>query len=447
MTKEELIFNIATDISNLGGRIYYVGGCVRDKIINIPIKDIDIEIHNINVDDALNVLSKYGKVLSFGKSFGIYNIKGYDIDFAFPRSEIKTGVLHTDFDVSVDPFIGTYKSSIRRDFTMNSILEDCLTHELIDHFNGIIDINNKVIRHINNDSFSEDPLRVLRACQFASRFGFTIDNNTIELCKNISLKDISKERIEGELKKALLKSNKPSLFFDNLLKMNQLDKLFKDVYDLIGVKQNPIYHPEGDCYIHTMAVLDCGHLYIERVEHPYEFMLSCLCHDFGKVCTSGEIDGVIHSYEHELYSASLAKDFIKTITNNNYVKSYVSNMCLLHMKPNIYSHDKSRILKTNIMFDSSICPNDLIYLSICDRLGSSKDNDYEDFLFDRLSIYISYMNNDYITGKDLIDMGITNKNYFKKILDEVHHMRLCGQNKKVQYNYILKNYKNIICLK
>ena len=203
---------IAKKVKECGGRAYYVGGYVRDKLLNIDNKDIDIEIHGITPKELEKILDEIGKRMEIGESFGIYSLKGCNVDIAMPRKEISKGIGHKDFDILIDPFIGTYKAAKRRDFTINSIYEDILSKEIIDHFDGISDLNNKIIRYVDKETFKEDPLRVLRACQFASRFNFMISKETIDICKDIDISKLSKERIEGELKKALLKSEKPSLF-------------------------------------------------------------------------------------------------------------------------------------------------------------------------------------------------------------------------------------------
>lgn len=424
---------IALKVSNLGGKVYYVGGYVRDKILNIENKDIDIEVHGITPKQLEEILDSVGKRIEIGESFGIYNLKGYDIDIAMPRKEHVIGSGHKDFDILVDPFIGTYNAAKRRDFTINALMEDVLTGEIIDHFGGINDLSNKIIRYVNEETFKEDPLRVLRACQFASRLEFDISKETISLCKAMDISKLSKERVEGELKKALLKANKPSIFFNNLRKMNHLNYWFKELSELIDIKQNPKYHSEGDVWVHTMMVLDEGVKFRYLTENPYQFMLSCLCHDFGKSICTQVIDGVIRSLGHEFEGVELVKTFIKRITNERNTLNYVLNMTELHMKPNILASSSSSIKSTNKMFNSSVDPLGLIYISICDTLGKIslyeiKRNDK--FLFDRLDIYNEYMSRPYVTGKDLIDNGLIPNEHFKDILNHAHKLRLAGVEKE-----------------
>ena len=140
MIMSNIAEKIAYSVSQKGGRTFYVGGFVRDKIMGIENKDVDIEVHGIKPEILLDILSEVGEPLSYGNSFGIYSLRGHDIDIAMPRQEHATGKGHRDFEVFVDPFIGTEEAARRRDFTMNSIMEDVLTGQLVDHFKGMEDL-------------------------------------------------------------------------------------------------------------------------------------------------------------------------------------------------------------------------------------------------------------------------------------------------------------------
>lgn len=208
MKKElKLVHQVAKQIERAGGRLYYVGGYVRDRLLGRDSKDIDVEIHGVTEAELIEVLKQFGQVDFVGESFGVYLIKGVDIDFCLPRRERKTGEKHTDFEVITDPFMGTFEASKRRDFTINAIMEDVLTGEIIDHFYGVDDIANRVIRVVDNVTFQEDSLRVLRALQFSARFGFSIEPLTIELMKSMSLLHLAKERIYTEIEKGMVKGH------------------------------------------------------------------------------------------------------------------------------------------------------------------------------------------------------------------------------------------------
>lgn len=437
---------IASLVKEKGGATYYVGGCVRDKILGLEVKDIDIEVHGITIDELITILDSLGKRKIVGESFGIFMLSHYELDISMPRKEDKIGLLHQDFDITIDPFIGTYKAALRRDFTINALMEDVLTGEVIDHFNGISDLNNRIIRHVNDKTFEEDSLRVLRACQFASRFDFTIASETLELCKRIDITNLPKERIEAELKKALLKGNKPSVFFDYLMKMGKLDYWFKELLDLNQVMQNPKYHSEGSVYRHTMMVLDEGAKNREKTSNPYYFMLACLCHDFGKIPATTITDGVIKSINHENMGDDLIKSFLNRFTNEKGIFKYVLNMARCHMKPNVCARDHASIKATNKMFDLSIAPVDLIYLSDADRLGKislEKEESNLDFLFDRLALYQELMAKPQISGKDLIELGLKPRKFYREALEYAHKLHLSGVSKEEAIPQVVRYFNEI----
>ena len=158
MNNYDLAVQIAKKVNEIGGAAYFVGGYVRDKLLGIPNRDIDIEIHNINPEVLGNILKELGEVQSrtVGNNFGIYNIDGYDLDISLPRKEKATGKGHKDFEIVVDPFLSLEESAKRRDFTINALMEDILTGEIKDYFGGLDDLHNGVIRHIDDKTFIED---------------------------------------------------------------------------------------------------------------------------------------------------------------------------------------------------------------------------------------------------------------------------------------------------
>ena len=435
---------LARLVSDHGGRAYYVGGFVRDRLLGKKNKDIDIEVHGITSEELEKILDGLGRRIELGKSFGVYGLSGYSIDIAMPRKEVLTGSGHRDFKIDVDPFLGTQKAAMRRDFNVNAIMQDILTGELIDHFGGEKDLRAGMLRHVNDNAFGEDPLRVLRGAQFAARFNFTIAPETIELCKKIDLSSLSCERVFDELKKALLKAEAPSLFFENLRLMNQLTVWFCEVERLIGVPQHSVYHKEGDVWTHTMLVLDEAAKLRNHASKPLYFMLSALVHDFGKITATEFKKGNYHAYSHENKGLPLVKKFLQKITNEKELHSYVINMTMLHMKPNVLARDNSSVKATNRMFDASKAPEDLILLSECDAGGKIPQNPYEktrEFLKGRLMLYREYMSRPYVTGKDLIKMGINPGEKFSELLDYAHELRLTGIEKKDVLSQIQKLLK------
>ncbi|MBE6041977.1 MAG: HD domain-containing protein [Clostridiales bacterium] len=431
--EEKIEKRIAKLVEAAGGRTFYVGGLVRDRLLGTENKDIDIEVHGITPDTLLGILEKIGEPLSFGKSFGVYSLRGHDIDIAMPRRERAVGRGHRDFEIDVDPFIGTAEAARRRDFTINAMMEDVITGEIIDHFGGREDLKKGIIRHIDDKTFVEDPLRVLRAAQFAARFRFTVAPETIELCRDIDLSVLSRERVEEEMKKALLKSDKPSIFFETLREMDQLEVWFPELAQTIGVEQDPIYHPEGDVWIHTMEVIDRAAQYRDRASSPYAFMLLAITHDLGKIITTEFVKGRIHAYEHETKGLPLVEDMLRRLTGDKGVIDYVLNMVPLHMRPNMAAFSKPPVKSTNKMYDAAASPEDLIYMSMADRPVMSGDEAFSgdsDFLFERLDIYREMMERPYVRGRDLIEAGLEPGEYYAEILEYAHKLRLAGIDKE-----------------
>ena len=425
----EMAKRIALAVEKSGGQAYFVGGYVRDLLRGNPGKDIDIEIHGISPDRLKDILGSLGQRMEIGESFGIFGLKGYSLDIAMPRTETNRGKGHRDFDVFVDPNIGTLKAAKRRDFTVNAMMQNVLTGEIIDHFGGREDLEKGIIRHIDPGTFVEDPLRVLRGAQFAARFDFDIADETVALCRKMDLSSLAKERIIGELEKALLKAEKPSVFFELMRKMDQLSVWFPELEALIGVEQNPKHHAEGDVWVHTMMVLD----EVAKIKHyasePLGLMLSAITHDFGKAVCTETVNGEIHSYGHETEGLPIISRFMRRLTNENKLIKYVLNLSEYHMKPNTLAATGASIKSTNKMFDKSVDPAALLCLAVADGLGKIAPREYvsyDDFFIERLAIFREYMSRPYVTGQDLIDAGITPSKSFSEYLEYAHKLRLAG---------------------
>ena len=435
MVEQDLLmaYRIAERAAEIGGRVYFIGGCVRDKLRHCETKDIDIEVHGLRPSELEAILDRLGERIAIGESFGIYNLKGCSLDIAMPRREENRGLGHRDFDVFVDPFIGTFKAAERRDFTVNALMENVLTGEIIDHFHGLEDLQAGVIRHINDATFREDPLRVLRGAQFAARFEYTIAEETIRLCSEMDLSALPKERVMGELEKALLKADRPSIFFESLRSMHQLSFWFPELEQTIGVEQDPRFHPEGDVWTHTMIVLDAAAAVREKAKDPLAFMLAALTHDLGKVITTEFVKGAIHAYRHETEGQPLIKAFIKRLTAEKDLLRTVQNLTKLHMKPHMIAASRSAVKATNRMFDQASDPEGLLLLALADGLGKDDPKEGEqpekDFLFERLEVYRETMKQPHVMGRDLIEAGLKPSERFTEYLAFAHKLRLAGVDK------------------
>ena len=439
LSDKELACEIGKAIDSIGGRTYFVGGYVRDALLHKENKDIDIEIHKVKPDDLHVLLSQFGPCETKGVSFGVYGIKHYDLDIALPRSETSSGRGHRDFEVFVDPYLGELKASSRRDFTINAMMQDVLTGEIVDCHNGLKDLQDKIIRHVDDNTFLEDPLRVLRAAQFAARFEFGIAPETIKLCSKADLTALPSERIQTELEKALLKAKKPSIFFESLRTMNQLNAWFPELKALIDAPQSLSHHPEGDVWAHTMMVIDEAASVRDKVSNPFGFMMSAVYHDIGKVHTTTLDEKGYHSYDHHTVGGAMVPKipFLKDKGLTRYIQNMVEN----HMAPHMLLKDSTNATSYCRMFDKSINPRDLIYLAQCDKLGRAIPNkDYSESrsrLLHYLAIYEERMKRPCVMGQDLIDYGYKPSTLFKQALEMSHNFQVCGTSKEQAINQVL----------
>ena len=427
---------IAREVARRGGSTYFVGGCVRDACLGIPSKDIDIEVHGLPVDDLRALLAQFGEVTTVGASFGVFNLKGHTLDIAVPRSKGagQRGGKDALREVA-DPFVGTFEAARRRDLTMNALYEDVLTGDLLDYFDGRAAIEARIVRHVDDDTFSEDPLRVLRVAQFAARFGMSVDPRTTALCARLDLSDVPSERVLEELRKALLKAERPARFFEELRAMHQLSPWFAEVEALIDVPQNPLYHPEGDVWAHTMLVLDAAAELRGQADEPFGLMLAALCHDLGKPTTTEELDGRVISHGHETAGVPLAEALLGRLGASVKLQGYVQNMVELHMAPNSMVAQRAKRKAFNRLFDRSTCPGDLLLLARADDRGRGdhvEDVALSNELAERLAAFEELMARPHVQGRDLLELGIEPGPAMGEVLRYAHKLRLAGLSKENQ---------------
>ncbi len=248
-----------------------------------------------------------------------------------------------------------------------------------------------------------------------------------------------------DLEKILLYEEKPSEYFENIRKTGELEKAYPEINALIGVPQNTDYHKEGDVWIHTMMVLDEAAKRRETVNFLFGFMMSALCHDFGKaVSTTVDEDGTVHSYEHETAGLPIVRAFLERLGADEKLTDYVLNMTRLHMDPNIMARAGSKLKKTNKLYDSALEPFDLIELAVCDGLGKiPKCDDSEEFLLDRLEKYKEIMARPYASLKDLTDAGLELRDDTDEILSYAHKLRLAGVDKESQIRHCISYQKTL----
>lgn len=340
-------------IQKHGGVPFAVGGCVRDHLLGLPPNDFDLEVFHLDLEALRQACEHVGTVHEVGRAFGIMKVtvqtdaSEMTFDVALPRRENKEGQGHRGFVISSDPRMTFAEASSRRDFTINAMGYNLFTHQLHDPHDGASDLEALCLRHVS-PAFSEDPLRVFRACQFASRFGLEIVSDTIALCHVLEpeLPTLSRNRLWFEFKKLLLKSPWPSIGLQALRQTRALN-MFPELRALLECPQEPLWHPEGDVWTHTLMVLDeAATLAREEELNEHESLvclLGALCHDLGKPkCTHVE-DGRVKSPRHESLGKSPTESFLKSIGAPEKVIKDVIPLVVEHLKPYQLFKERERV--------------------------------------------------------------------------------------------------------
>ena len=249
--------NIIHDLHQAGAVVYLVGGSVRDALLNLPIKDLDVEVHKLSLDNLEIILQRFGRVNVVGKSFGVLKLENLPIDWALPRIDDVGRKPH----VTIDPWMDIKTAFERRDLTINAMGINLVTFEFVDPFDGLNDLKMDVLRTPNPNFFVEDPLRFYRVMQFIGRFEMYPDLVLTKVCSLMDIAKVSKERIESEFKKMLLQSKKPSIAIMWLEKIDRLGEILPELAATQGILQEPDWHPEGDVYEHTLQTIDAAASY------------------------------------------------------------------------------------------------------------------------------------------------------------------------------------------
>ena len=461
-----ILYNISKTLKVKGAKAVVVGGSVRDHFLDLPIKDYDIEVYGLENLEALEkVLSGFGSVNLVGKSFGVlkfvYENKEYD--FSFPRMESKTGIGHRGFDVTVDGTLDFKTAAKRRDFTVNAMGYDIEAKRFLDPFNGREDIQKKMLRHIDDNSFIEDSLRVYRAVQFTARFGYALAEETKQLCQHMvkkrMLEELPKERVYAEWKKLLLKSEQPSTGFVLMRSLGVL-RYFPELEAIIDVPQSPKWHPEGDVWTHTMMSLDamvnlcrsgCPHPDNQNEEkEKLKLLFAILCHDLGKAVSTGlDEKGDIRSIGHEETGVGLTSSLLYRLTEEHDFIASILPLVKYHAEPShFYSGGAKNAAVRRLATKVNI--GELVLVAKADFLGrtaeSAQRGIYEagEWLLEKakyLKVEHKPLDN-LLQGRDLIALGITPSPQFKKILDEVYLLQLEDvlQSKEEAIRYVQKNH-------
>jgi len=325
----QLIRPLVTAITTQG-QLYEVGGAVRDSLIpgQPTSKDIDFLVAGIPYQGLVSILRRFGRVDLVGRSFGVIkftqhaseDLSSETFDFVLPRREYSTGTGHRDFEVEFDHNLKIEDDLGRRDFTINAIARNVATGEIVDPFSGQEDIQARLIRITFPNSFVDDPLRMLRAMQFAARFNFKIEPNTYAaICESVSLiKSVSAERIAEELNKLLVKADKPSVGLILMQRTGMLSHLIPELERTVGVDQPGPFHAH--------PVFEHSVLTVDAAPRSLTVRMAALFHDVAKPQAKQEIEGGATFYGHEDYGARIAR---KVLERLRYANNFVDQVVIL----------------------------------------------------------------------------------------------------------------------
>jgi tRNA nucleotidyltransferase (CCA-adding enzyme) len=452
----DTVLELARVIQAAGGRAMLNGGCVRDPLLTPPseTKDWDIEVYGIEPAVLRRVLDEFvaarpdvGPVNVVGEAFAVYKL-GQHLDVSLPRREQKSAVGHRGFVVEGDPRMSFEEACSRRDFTINAILEDPLTGEIVDPFDGRSDIERRVLRMVSHETFAEDSLRVLRAAQFAARFEFDVDPDTAAACAAIDTTDLPRERIWGEMEKLLLKAQRPSIGLQLLYAWGTIGQLFPELQSLVGVPQEPEWHPEGNVDVHTMMVADEARKLIDGLDHARQVavMLGALCHDLGKPPTTEFIDERWRSRGHDeagVEPTISLLDRLGIYTMDGFdVRDQIIQLVRYHLIPGEWfkaGEKRSPVGDGAFRRLARKVEPDLLYrVAKADSLGRNPDwlPPEKRFGSEAQEWFIEKVNSldvartapkPILMGRHLIDMGLEPGTEFKRILDAVYELQMDGR--------------------
>ncbi len=322
--RAQLARHVAARLREAGHEAFLVGGCVRDRLLGRPVHDRDLA-----TDATPHELRKlFPDALEVGAHFGVVLVRrdGEEVQVATYRSEASyrdgrhPDQVRFEKDVRAD--------LRRRDFTINALLEDPFTGEVIDHVGGKADLEARLIRAIGEprERFAEDHLRMLRAVRFAAELGFQIERNTMEAIRELApaIRRISAERIRDELSRILTGAN-PKRGFELLDETGLLTEILPEVARMKGVEQPPDYHPEGDVWTHTLLLLG------ELRQAPLDLAWGCLLHDAGKPLTQTFEDRIRFS-GHERVGAEIARRILERLRYPRELVERVEWLVAQHMR-------------------------------------------------------------------------------------------------------------------
>lgn len=436
-----LITQMAEQVHDRGGDVFLVGGCVRDGLLEIPMDDIDLEVYGISADHLVEIASPFGVLNDVGRQFGILKLTTPfgDLDIALPRRESKISAGHRGFDVETDPNLPRREAAMRRDFTINALMQHPLRGDIIDYFDGISDLSSSILRVVSPARFRDDPLRILRAVQLVARYELVVEPTSLVLMQSMvnEVRELPPERITDEWKKLLLKAVRPSLGLTLLKKIGGIEVLYPMFQKLPSTQQWPLWHPEGDVWTHTMLVIDQAATLIRSYSitdqsRAFTIMVSALCHDLGKPLTTMLVGDRLHSHGHEQAGAEPTRQFLSALSIDEHDKEKIIRIVSDHLAS---AHLYSAHLRGDMVSDGAIrklarrispaTVEDLLIVAEADHLGRgpfSSGHSPQEFSGPwlreraaRLQV-IDHAPTPILQGRDLIAMGYSPSHLFGEII-------------------------------
>ena len=433
----EIVREVAEIVRAAGGRALLVGGCVRDRLLGSIPADFDIECFGIAPDRLQAVLAGHFDLDLVGASFGVVKLHNFAIDVSLPRRETKLGLGHRAFGMEYDPALTVREASARRDFTVNAIYQDPLTGEIIDPWAGRVDLDRKVLRHVS-DHFREDPLRVLRGMQFVARFNLRPASETIAVCRTMEPEGLPPERLFGEWAKLLVKGVRISSGLAFLRETGWV-RHYPELAALIGCRQDPEWHPEGDVWNHTLCCLDAFAEARDRnlplaADEALVVGLAVLCHDFGKPATTAydPTRKRIRSLGHDEAGVAPTLSFLRRLTNEERILKEVPPLVRLHMRPFAMWKDQASDAAIRRLAAQVVRIDRLIRVAAADDAGRPpfpRDPAALEWLeaqAERLRVADSAPK-PLVRGRDLIALGLKPGAEFGKILKTAYEAQLDGK--------------------
>lgn len=432
---------ISNQISQVGGKVFLVGGFVRDKVLGIDNTDFDCEVFGLDKESLIKILQSFGKVSIVGISFGVIILTlpdGTKLDFSLPRRESKKGRGHKAFKIEIDQSITLKEAASRRDFTFNAMSMDIETGEIIDFFGGQIDLKENRIK-ATSSKFVDDPLRVMRGMQLASRNNlFRLDKATIQMCKDIRCEfdTLAKERLWIEWEKWASKGKTLSIGLGFLISTEWVF-CFPELANTLEIMQDPDWHPEKFLIEHQMQSVDLAVQFSEHEnltkEERLVLVFASLCHDFGKVSTTELCeDGHIRSKGHDKEGIEPTRKFLESIDAPLWL---IEQVCVLVSEHMFNVHCRKPTARSIRRLARRIKPSNIKMLALLMEIDASarwsKPRCKPEFI-DRMLELAQECDckedevKDILMGRHLIELGMSPGRHFGDILREAKELQLDG---------------------